>query len=472
MAPLRGLGFILPAVLLLFAFSHVYAAHGSLPWVSALLYGLQAAVVALVLQAMTRIARRALQSSLHLTLALVSFLALEFAHVPFPIVLLIAAAVGAYLRAPRDVEEAPMSNAAPVGAGQTAGVAAVGLTLWLIPLLVVAATLGATSLWTAVYLFFTKAALVTFGGAYAVLGYVTSQVVDKLAWVTADQSVAGLALAETTPGPLIIVLQFMGFMAGWNQPGPLSPLGSALLAGALATWATFLPSFLFILLGAPYVERLTRNARIEGALRRDYCRGRRHHCDAGAAAGPGGAVSGRVARRAGLESPCCSRSRRGSCSSARAGRSAPCCSRPLQAGYSCDCCSSESSRCWNTPRRIWPRTSLACEFAVGDQANHERRRRRNAARGRQCRVGTHGGQHRGVGAAAREAGAVQSRTGPPAPRSDSWLRSDGSRNSASRYSQNLPCWPAQRAATAAGRANSCIGSGRSRVAKRTLPVST
>ncbi len=261
-----GLGFILPAVLLLFALSYAYVAHGSLPWVAALLYGLKAAVVALVLQALVRIARRALQSSLHVVLALGSFVALEFARLPFPLVLLVAAAAGAYLARHATAIEGAAASVTPARGTQTAGVAAVGLTLWLIPLLVVTATLGATSLWTAVYLFFTKAALVTFGGAYAVLGYVTSQVVDKLAWVTADQSVAGLALAETTPGPLIIVLQFMGFMAGWNQPGPLSPLGSALLAGALATWATFLPSFVFILLGAPYVERLTRNARIAGAL--------------------------------------------------------------------------------------------------------------------------------------------------------------------------------------------------------------
>ena len=261
-----GLGFILPAVLLLFALSYAYVAHGSLPWVAALLYGLKAAVVALVLQALVRIARRALQSSLHVVLALGSFVALEFARLPFPFVLLVAAAAGAYLARHVTATEGAAASVTPARGTQTARVAVVGLTLWLIPLLVVAATLGGTSLWTAVYLFFTKAALVTFGGAYAVLGYVTSQLVDKLAWVTAEQSVAGLALAETTPGPLIIVLQFMGFMAGWNQPGPLSPLGSALLAGALATWATFLPSFLFILLGAPYVERLTRNARIEGAL--------------------------------------------------------------------------------------------------------------------------------------------------------------------------------------------------------------
>jgi chromate transport protein ChrA len=227
---------------------------------------LRAAAAADLLQALVRIARRSLQSSLHVTLAFASFVALEFARVPFPVVLLVAAAVGAYLaRQPMSKEGVPVSTT-PARAAQTVSVVAVGLVLWLIPLLIVIATLGGSSLWTAIYLFFTKAALVTFGGAYAVLGYVTNQLVDKLAWVTADQSVAGLALAETTPGPLIIVLQFMGFMAGWNQPGPLSPLGSALLAGALATWATFLPSFLFILLGAPYVERLTGNARIEGAL--------------------------------------------------------------------------------------------------------------------------------------------------------------------------------------------------------------
>jgi chromate transporter len=261
-----GLGFVLPAVLLLFALSYVYVAHGSLSWVSALLYGLKAAVIALVLQAMVRIARRALKESPHVVLALASFVAIEFARLPFPVVLLLAAAVGAYLARHAASNEGAAASATPAHRARTARIAAAGFALWLIPLLVVVATLGGSSLWTAIYLFFTKAALVTFGGAYAVLGYVTSQLVDKLAWVTADQSVAGLALAETTPGPLIIVLQFMGFMAGWNQPGPLSPLGSALLAGALATWATFLPSFVFILLGAPYVERLTRNARIAGAL--------------------------------------------------------------------------------------------------------------------------------------------------------------------------------------------------------------
>lgn len=262
-----GLGFILPAIVLLFGLSYVYVAHGSLPWIEGLLFGLQAAVIALVGQAIVRIGKRALTSPLLIALALASFIALEFAGIPFPLVLLVAAAIGAL--AVRNVASAATQASvrqAEVGAGSSLRVGSVGLVLWLLPLLIVTLTLGWDSLWSRIYLFFTKAALVTFGGAYAVLGYVTTQLVDNLGWVAADQSVAGLALAETTPGPLVIVLQFMGFVAGWNQPGAMSPLGSAMLAGALASWATFLPSFLFILLGAPHLDRITRNTRVEAAL--------------------------------------------------------------------------------------------------------------------------------------------------------------------------------------------------------------
>ncbi len=134
------------------------------------------------------------------------------------------------------------------------------------PLVIVAASLGAGSLWTRLYLFFSQAALVTFGGAYAVLGYVTQHLVHDLGWITAQQSVAGLALAETTPGPLVIVLQFVGFMAGWNNPAPLEPTAAAVLAALLASWATFLPSFVLIFLGAPHVERITSEPRAAAAL--------------------------------------------------------------------------------------------------------------------------------------------------------------------------------------------------------------
>jgi chromate transporter len=261
-----GFGFILPAIVLLFALSYVYVVHGSLPWVAGLLYGLQAAVIALVLQALLRIGRRALKTPLLVGLAVAAFLALEFARVPFPIVLLFAAIIGAITTRKDAAGTHSHVEPPPAQKRQTFRIGLVGLALWLLPLLAVAFTLGAASLWSDVYLFFTKAALVTFGGAYAVLGYVTTYMVDTVGWMTADQSVAGLALAETTPGPLVIVLQFMGFITGWNHPGALSPLGSALLAGALASWATFLPSFLFILLGAPYVDRLTRHARIDAAL--------------------------------------------------------------------------------------------------------------------------------------------------------------------------------------------------------------
>ena len=264
-----GLGFVLPAIVLLFALSIAYVLYGSLTWVAAALFGLKCAVVALVAQALLRIGRRALGTPLHVALALGSFVALQFLGVPFPVVLLVAAAAGAWVSRREPLPSAaPESTSATRSAsiGHAARVLGVGGTLWLVPLFAVDAALGVGSLWSQVYLFFTKAALVTFGGAYAVLGYVTERLVADLGWVTAQQSVAGLALAETTPGPLVIVLQFMGFMAGWNQPGEFSPLAAALLAGLLASWATFLPSFVFIFLGAPHVDRLTRVPRIRGAL--------------------------------------------------------------------------------------------------------------------------------------------------------------------------------------------------------------
>jgi chromate transporter len=178
-------------------------------------------------------------------------------------VLIAAAAIGLALAWRTVPGPRPAASAARVSGRKTF---AWGFALWLAPLLAVAATLGVDSIWGRAYLFFTKAALVTFGGAYAVLGYVTQHLVQQLGWLTAEQSVAGLALAETTPGPLIIVLQFMGFMAGWNQPAPLQPGTAAVLAALLATWATFLPSFVFIFLGAPHVERLAHDPRISGAL--------------------------------------------------------------------------------------------------------------------------------------------------------------------------------------------------------------
>jgi chromate transporter len=259
-----GLGFVGPAMALLLGLSWLYARFGNQPVATGVLLGLKAAVVALVLQALVRIGRRALDTPLHVAVAIFAFAALEVLGVPFPWIVLSAGLAGlaASWRAPR-----PAPVALPPGRqGAPLRVAAVGLVLWFVPLLAVAVALGPDSLWSRLYLFFTQAALVTFGGAYAVLGYVTQHLVQDLGWLTAEQSVAGLALAETTPGPLVIVLQFMGFMAGWNQPGALGPEASAALAALLASWATFLPSFVFIFLGAPHVERVTRVPRLAAAL--------------------------------------------------------------------------------------------------------------------------------------------------------------------------------------------------------------
>jgi chromate transporter len=227
--------------------------------------GLKAAVVAIVLHALASIGRRALDRPLHVVLALAAFVALQWLRLPFPLVVLIAGLVGlaSAWRAPRAVPPAAAADARPTASLR---IAAVGLVLWIVPLAIVAASLGTGSLWTRLYLFFAQAALVTFGGAYAVLGYVTQHLVHDLGWITAQQSVAGLALAETTPGPLVIVLQFVGFMAGWNNPAPLEPTVAAVLGALLASWATFLPSFVFIFLGAPYVERITSEPRAAAAL--------------------------------------------------------------------------------------------------------------------------------------------------------------------------------------------------------------
>ena len=262
-----GLGFIVPSVLLLFALSVVYVWYGQLPWLEGVLFGLKAAVIALVVQALVRIGRRALAGPLHVALAVGAFVALEFFGVPFPLVLLVAAVAGALTPLRGAGAARPLTPTRHDDTrGYTLRVAATGLALWIAPWLWLVPTLGLDSLWSQVYLFFTKAALVTFGGAYAVLSYVTTHLVEHLGWVTAEQAVAGLALAETTPGPLVIVLQFNGFVSGWNFPGDFTPLVSALLAGALAAWATFLPSFVFIFLGAPHVERLTHVPRVASAL--------------------------------------------------------------------------------------------------------------------------------------------------------------------------------------------------------------
>jgi chromate transporter len=289
-----GVLFVLPSVFVLLGLSWLYAAHGEVPAVAAALGGLKPVVVAIVAEAVVRIGRRALRGVPQLAIAAAAFVAIRFLGVPFPLVVLGAGAAGLLLAhrsaapaASAHVErETEAGDRSPVPGSETAApavaerlavhvpppaprvarVLAWGLGLWVLPLALVAATLGPRGLHADVYLFFTWAAFITFGGAYAVLAYVTQTVVEAFGWLSATQAIDGLALAETTPGPLIMVLQFVGFMAGWNHPGGLPQTPAAVLAALLATWATFLPCFLFIFLGAPHVERLRASRRWAAAL--------------------------------------------------------------------------------------------------------------------------------------------------------------------------------------------------------------
>lgn len=256
-----GLCFIGPAIVLLLGLSFVYALHGEVPLVAAALLGLQATVIALIAQALIRLARRALVHPLHWLLALGALALMVGRILPFPLLLALAALAG--LLASRGGQPGPAPRQPVAFPWRSLGI---GFALWTLPAVAILVLAGYDSLYAGLYRFFTTAALVTFGGAYAVLAWVSQQVVEVHGWLSEAQTVAGLALAETTPGPLIIVLQFVGFMAGWNHAAGVDAAATATTAALLTSWATFLPSFVFILVGAPYVERLAENHRLAGAL--------------------------------------------------------------------------------------------------------------------------------------------------------------------------------------------------------------
>jgi chromate transporter len=258
-----GLCFLVPSVFLLLALSFLYAVHGDVPLVAAAILGLKATAIALIVQAVVRISGRALKKPLHWLLAGVAFVLMVGKFAPFPLVVAGAAVVGLLLKR-QEASPPPTANRGAVTFPWRT--LATGFVLWAIPAIAVLQLADPDSVFAEIYRFFTTAALVTFGGAYAILAWVNQQAVDVYGWLTQADAVAGLALAETTPGPLIIVLQFVGFMAGWNQPGTLQPGVSATIASMLASWAIFLPSFVFILVGAPYGDRLASNPRIAAAL--------------------------------------------------------------------------------------------------------------------------------------------------------------------------------------------------------------
>jgi chromate transporter len=259
---IAGLLFILPGAVAIMALSWLYVLAGNTGPVAAMLFGLKAAVLAIVLQAVQRISARAIKHRWQRLLAVAAFVLLALFGAPFPLVVLGAGAIG---WAVNRGQSAPHPPAATAAAG-TRWAVAMTLTLWLVPVIAIVATLGRGNVFANIATFFSGAALVTFGGAYAVLADVGQQAVTHYHWLRPGEMLDGLGLAETTPGPLIMVLQFVGFLAAYRQPGALDPLLAATLGGLLATFVTFAPCFLWIFAGAPYVERLRGNARLAGAL--------------------------------------------------------------------------------------------------------------------------------------------------------------------------------------------------------------
>ncbi|HYD30693.1 MAG TPA: chromate efflux transporter [Azospirillaceae bacterium] len=270
-----GILFVVPGMLVLWALSWLAAAHGDTGPVAAVFSGIKPVVVAIIVHAVWRVGRRALKGAPAVALAAAAFVALFVFAVPFPLVILTAALAGiAASLADRHWFALPHGaggddNGLPAGPPPSltrlAVLALVFLTLWAVPVLAVVEAAGQEP-FRGIAALFTKAAFVTFGGAYAVLPYIAHQAVHVYGWLTPAEMVNGLALAETTPGPLILVTQYVGFFAGWNQPGDGSPLGAATLGAALTTYVTFLPCFFFIFAGAPYVERLIHVRWLTGAL--------------------------------------------------------------------------------------------------------------------------------------------------------------------------------------------------------------
>ena len=279
-----GALFVIPSIFILLGLSFVYAAYGNLPWIAAIFYGLKPAVMAIVAVAVIRIGRKALKNEVMWTIAALAFVAIFFFKVPFPLIILSAGLIGFlggnFWRSKFNVVSghAKAGNASVLddetespahtqpSLSRAIRVTIIWLTLWLAPVITIGLWLGWDHTLFKEGVFFSKAAVVTFGGAYAVLPYVTQQALFHYGWLKPGQMMDGLGLAETTPGPLIMVLQFVGFMGGWQHPQGLSPLLAATLGALITTWVTFTPCFLWIFLGGPYIEKLRGNMKLTTAL--------------------------------------------------------------------------------------------------------------------------------------------------------------------------------------------------------------
>lgn len=269
---IAGLLFVLPGAALMMALCLVYALGRSLTLVEGLFFGIKAAVIAIVIEALIKIGKRALKTRFLIVAAIASFVALAFLDVGFPYVIAAAALAGwmisvqrpEWLGKPQTFVAAQKADPAATRAGLRA--ALLWLMIWWSPVAVAALLLGAGHILVDVGLFFSKLAMITFGGAYAVLAYLADAAVNDKGWLSAAEMIDGLGLAETTPGPTILVNQFAAFLAGWRNPAPFGSVLGGVLAAAMAVWVTFAPSFVWIFAGSPFVERVRGNPRIAGAL--------------------------------------------------------------------------------------------------------------------------------------------------------------------------------------------------------------
>lgn len=267
-----GVLFVLPAALLMALLSWAYLSWQSLPLMGGVVFGLQAAVLGIIVHAAQRIGGRVLKTPFAVVLAVIALLAISL-RVPFPLLLITVAVAGwfAWRLRPQWLPQAEASSSthavlSRASVWRALRIAAGCLLVWWVPLLALGAWLGHDSTAFAMGLFFSKSALLTLGGAYAVLPYVANQAVEVHGWLAPAQMMTGLGLAETTPGPLILVLEFVGFAGGWQHPDLATPLASGLLGAAVSVWATFLPSFLFVLTAAPWIEHIGRWPRANAVL--------------------------------------------------------------------------------------------------------------------------------------------------------------------------------------------------------------
>ena len=260
-----GLMFVLPGAFVILALSMLYAEYGNVPLVSAIFTGIKAAVLAIVVEALLRISKRSLKDTTEYAIAALSFAAIFFFKVPFPLIVL-AAGIFGYIRGAGStgVDTAVVASV-PVPITQTLATIGVWLAIWILPLAAVAMIFGADHVLAKLAWFFSKLAVVTFGGAYAVLAYMAQDAVQTYGWMKPGEMLDGLGLAETTPGPLILVTEFVGYLAAYRNGGG-NPLVMGVLGAVVTLWATFAPCFMYIFAGAPYIERLKSAPKLKSAL--------------------------------------------------------------------------------------------------------------------------------------------------------------------------------------------------------------